>query len=174
MSLEDLFYDVDEFCRLFLTAWHRQLLTGGTRQRRRTSRSILGEIMTILTVEMFLRNRPEVLRRILVQANAPPKDAAAVNAARWALANWLKVRWPVVFESGGQTKFNRTRQGHAKDRWIDAACVGESGERATIRAGFKPLDIAAKDRGTRQMVRANLATVSRAAKPAESSEYSAF
>lgn len=48
MSLEDLFYDVDEFCRLFLPAWHRQLLTGGTRQRRRTSRLILSEIMTML------------------------------------------------------------------------------------------------------------------------------
>ncbi|MDG4560895.1 MAG: IS982 family transposase [Candidatus Competibacter sp.] len=48
MSLEDLFYDVDEFCRVFLPAWHRQLLTDGTRQRRRTSRLALSEIMTIL------------------------------------------------------------------------------------------------------------------------------
>ncbi len=48
MSLEDLFYDVDEFCRVFLPAWHRRLLTDGTRQRRRTSRLTLSEIMTIL------------------------------------------------------------------------------------------------------------------------------
>jgi hypothetical protein len=48
MSLEDLFCDVDDFCRLFLPAWHRQLLTVGTRQRRRTGRLTLGEIMTIL------------------------------------------------------------------------------------------------------------------------------
>lgn len=48
MNLEDLFCDVDDFCRVFLPAWHRQLLTGGTRQRRRTSRLILSEIMTIL------------------------------------------------------------------------------------------------------------------------------
>ncbi len=48
MSLEDLFCDVDEFCRVFLPAWHRRLLTDGTRQRRRTSRLTLGEIMTIL------------------------------------------------------------------------------------------------------------------------------
>ena len=48
MSLEDLFCDVDDFCRLFLPAWHRQLLTDGTRQRRRTSRLTLSEIMTIL------------------------------------------------------------------------------------------------------------------------------
>ena len=48
MSLEDLFCDVDEFCRVFLPAWHRRLLTDGTRQWRRTSRLTLSEIMTIL------------------------------------------------------------------------------------------------------------------------------
>jgi hypothetical protein len=48
MSLEDRYCDVDDFCRLFLPAWHRQLLTGGTRHRQRTSRLTLGEIMTIL------------------------------------------------------------------------------------------------------------------------------
>jgi hypothetical protein len=48
MSLEDLYCDVDDFCRVFLPAWHRQLITGGTRQRKRTSRLTLGEIMTIL------------------------------------------------------------------------------------------------------------------------------
>ena len=48
MSLEDLFCDVDEFCQVFLPAWHRQLLTEGTRQRRRASRLTLSEIMTIL------------------------------------------------------------------------------------------------------------------------------
>ncbi len=48
MSLEDLFCDVDEFCRVFLPAGHRRLLTDGTRQRRRTSRLTLSEIMTIL------------------------------------------------------------------------------------------------------------------------------
>ncbi len=48
MSVEDLFYDVDEFCRLFLPVWHRQLLTGGARKRRRASRLTLGEIMTVL------------------------------------------------------------------------------------------------------------------------------
>ena len=48
MSLEDLFCDIDDFCRLFLPAWHRQLLTDGTRQRQRASRLTLGEILTIL------------------------------------------------------------------------------------------------------------------------------
>jgi hypothetical protein len=48
MSLDELFCDVDDFCQLFLPAWHRQLLTGGERKRRRASRLTLGEIMTIL------------------------------------------------------------------------------------------------------------------------------
>lgn len=48
MSLEDLFCDVDDFCRLFLPAWHRQHLMDGPRRRQRTSRLTLSEIMTIL------------------------------------------------------------------------------------------------------------------------------
>lgn len=55
--------------------------------------------------------------------------------------------------SGGRTKFNRTRQGYRKDHWIDAACVGDSGERVTIRDGMKPLLMTAKGRGTHQVVR---------------------
>ena len=47
MSLEDLYCDVDEFCRMFLPAWHRRLLADGGR-RRRARRLTLGEIMTIL------------------------------------------------------------------------------------------------------------------------------
>ena len=48
MGLDELFCDVDDFCQLLLPAWHRQLLTGGERKRRRASRLTLGEIMTIL------------------------------------------------------------------------------------------------------------------------------
>lgn len=48
MNLDELFCDIDDFCRLFLPAWHRQLLTSGEGQRRRASRLTLSEIMTIL------------------------------------------------------------------------------------------------------------------------------
>lgn len=104
-------------------------------------------------VEVFLKDKPDILKRVLAQAKAPLKDAAAVNAARWALANRIKARWPVAFGTGGRTKFNRTRQGYAKDHWVDAACIGESGERVIIRDEFKPLYIAAKGCGTHQVVR---------------------
>ena len=48
MSLEELFCDVDDFCRQFLPAWHRQQLQYRERQRLRGCRLALSEIMTIL------------------------------------------------------------------------------------------------------------------------------
>lgn len=48
MSLEDLFCDVDDFCRVCLPTWHRRLLSEGLRQRRGSSRLTLSEIMTIV------------------------------------------------------------------------------------------------------------------------------
>lgn len=104
-------------------------------------------------IDEFLKGQPDVLRKIKAQAQAPLKDAAAVNAARWALVNRLKQWLPVSVGTGGRTKFNRTRQGYPKEHWIDAACVGESGEQVTIREGMKPLTITAKGRGKHQVVR---------------------
>lgn len=104
-------------------------------------------------VDTFLIDKPDVLRKIKAQAKAPLKDAAAVNSARRALVNRLKAGLPVETGSGGRTKFNRTRQGYPKDHWIDAACVGVSGEQVTIRDGMKPLIITATGYGTHQVVR---------------------
>jgi 5-methylcytosine-specific restriction endonuclease McrA len=76
-------------------------------------------------VEAFLAKRPEVLKRILAQAQRPLRDAAAVNTTRWALANALKATGlPVELASGGRTKFNRVRQGVPKTHALDAVCVG--------------------------------------------------
>jgi|APTNR8051073442_1049403.scaffolds.fasta_scaffold15001_2 hypothetical protein len=41
MSLEELFCDVDDFCRVFVPTWHRQLLTHGDQKRQRSSRLTL-------------------------------------------------------------------------------------------------------------------------------------
>lgn len=101
----------------------------------------------------FLKAKPDLLKKIKAQAKAPLKDAAAVNASRWALANRLQKRWPTDFGTGGRTKFNRTRQHYAKDHWIDAACVGESGEQVAIRPGMKPLILTRIGRGKHQVVR---------------------
>ena len=48
MSLLELFYAVDEFCRRLEPAWQQQQLANGLRQRERTRQLCLSEIMTIL------------------------------------------------------------------------------------------------------------------------------
>lgn len=103
-------------------------------------------------IKDFLSGKPDLLSRILKQAKAPLKDAAAVNSTRWALFNALKgTGLPVATGSGGQTKFNRTRLGLPKTHWLDAACVGKIDSLKILVS--KPLLITAKGHGTRQMCR---------------------
>ncbi len=76
-------------------------------------------------VRGFLAHEPKRLERLLAQAQAPLRDAAAVNATRWALFNALNAHGlPVETASGGRTKYNRSRLGLAKTHALDAACVG--------------------------------------------------
>jgi hypothetical protein len=56
---------------------------------------------------------------------------------------------PVTTGTGGQTKFNRTRLELPKAHWLDAACVGKVDSLEILTQ--KPLLIAAKGHGTRQM-----------------------
>ena len=87
-------------------------------------------------------------------ANKPLKDAAAVNATRWAIFGMFKATGlPVEVGTGGRTKFNRTSQQYPKAHWIDAACVGESGATVKLCPTHQPLLIKATGRGTRQMCR---------------------
>ena len=77
-------------------------------------------------IDVYLKDRPSVLRRIQTHAKAPLQDAAAVNATRWALFNHLKATGlPVTTGSGGRTKYNRRRLEIPKTHALDAACVGE-------------------------------------------------
>ncbi len=55
--------------------------------------------------------------------------------------------------TGAQTKFNRARLDYPKAHWIDAACVGSSGETVTLNPDHKPLLIKAMGQGNRQTVR---------------------
>lgn len=107
-----------------------------------------------MPVEVFLKDEPAILKKILSQAKAPLRDAAAVNATRYAIGNMLKAfNLPVSFWSGGRTKLNRISQGYEKDHWIDAVCVGETGENVLIHAPSVPTSIKAMGRGSRQMCR---------------------
>jgi 5-methylcytosine-specific restriction endonuclease McrA len=78
-----------------------------------------------MPVEVFLARRPKILARVLAQAKAPLRDAAAVNATRWALWRALAATGlPVHTASGGRTKWNRSRTGAAKSHTLDALHVG--------------------------------------------------
>ncbi len=91
-------------------------------------------------------------KRILAQAKAPLKDAAAVNATRWALyERMLAQGLPVECGSGGLTKFNRTARHLPKTHWRDAACVGKSTQETLQVRCIIPLRITATGHGCRQM-----------------------
>jgi 5-methylcytosine-specific restriction endonuclease McrA len=63
---------------------------------------------------------PERAVEILKRAKAPLRDAAAVNATRWALWRALDQRMPTHTASGGRTKWNRTRNHLPKTHTLDA------------------------------------------------------
>lgn len=91
---------------------------------------------------------------VQAQAKYPLRDAAAVNATRWALYQRLKaIGLPVEVGTGGRTKWNRTMRHLPKTHWLDAACVGISTPPALKLASLQPLVITATGHGTRQMCR---------------------
>ncbi|MCJ0870552.1 RNA-guided endonuclease IscB [Streptomyces sp. AP-93] len=98
-------------------------------------------------VEDFLRQSPCQLARILAQAKAPLRDAAAVNATRWVLWHALDTAFPNVHTaSGGRTKWNRMRTGTPKTHTLDALCVGELD--TITRTPARVLAVTATGRGT--------------------------
>ncbi len=97
----------------------------------------------------FLADRPKLLERILSQVKRPLADTAAVNSTRWALFNAIQgLGLPVTSGTGGQTKYNRTRQGVSKTHWHDAAFVGDTPQLQFLTE--QPLQISAKGHGVRQ------------------------
>lgn len=105
-------------------------------------------------IERFLAKKPDALKRIMAQAKAPLRDAAAVNATRYALVRALQ-RTGLALElaTGGQTKFNRRRLGIDKTHALDAACVGSV---ETLTGYHRPtLAIRCTGRGSYQRTRLN-------------------
>jgi hypothetical protein len=108
----------------------------------------------------FLAKDPSRLERILKQAKQPLakqplKDAAAVNAARWALYGALQLLGlPVSVGTGGRTKWNRHRLFIPKTHALDAVSVGNMDTVVEI-AGSKQstLHITAYGRGAYQRTR---------------------
>ena len=63
-------------------------------------------------VTVFLKKKPDVLKRILAQTKAPLKDAAVVNGTRWALYEQLKtLGLPIECGSGGARSSTVLRAG---------------------------------------------------------------
>jgi 5-methylcytosine-specific restriction endonuclease McrA len=80
----------------------------------------------VAPVEAFLAERPAVLARVLRQAKAPLRDAAAATSTRRALWRALAdTGLPVKVATGGLTKWNRSRTGAPKTHTLDALHVGE-------------------------------------------------
>jgi hypothetical protein len=101
-------------------------------------------------IATFLKRKPQVLQRVLAQAQAPLRDAAAVNATRWELWRQLQATGlELESGSGGRTKYNRSRLGLAKTHWLDAACVGASTPDGLKVGGVQPLRIKACGHGRR-------------------------
>ena len=107
-----------------------------------------------IPAEQFLTKKPDLLQRILKQAKAPLKDAAAVNSTRWALFQRLKkTGLDVEVASGGRTKYNRHRLQIPKAHCLDAACVCHVD---AIQKWQQPvLQIKATGRGSYQRTRLN-------------------
>ena len=106
------------------------------------------------SIEAFLGKDKKRLEKILADAKKPLRDAAAVNATRWALANALQATsLPVELASGGRTKFNRCTLGLPKTHALDAACVGTM---QSIQDWQRPtLTLKATGRGSYQRTRLN-------------------
>jgi 5-methylcytosine-specific restriction endonuclease McrA len=95
--------------------------------------------------------RAKNIQRIMDGYRPSLKDAAAVNATRYAVGKSIKsIISNTQFWSGGLTKKNRSEQGYAKDHWIDAACVGQNGGVVSLEC-HHILIASAKGHGSRQM-----------------------
>jgi hypothetical protein len=98
-------------------------------------------------VEMFLAKDLDRLAKIKQQFKLPLKDAAAVNATRWAL-------YRALAGSGGRTKFNRHRFSIPKVHAFDAVCAGNMDSILEVFGWQQPvLLVSASGRGSYQRTR---------------------
>lgn len=103
----------------------------------------------------FLKNKPVVLKRVQdsLKASLNLHDVAQMNTMRKELYPVLHKRLsvPVETSTASQTKYNRFQQAYQKDHWIDASCVGPSGNHINISHISRIVMWKAVGRGNRQM-----------------------
>lgn len=109
-----------------------------------------------MLIQDFLKEKPDVLKRILAQAKAPLKDAAAVNGTSWKLYHYLQtLGLSVEVGTGGRTKYNRSVRDIPKTPWLDASCIGENTPDELHWQSVVPLLMSAAGRHNRHMCRTN-------------------
>ncbi len=107
------------------------------------------------SIKDFLKNKPDVLNRVLKQAKLPLRDAAAVNATRNRSVQMLSTKLvPVIAGEGCQTKMNRINSELPKEHFLDAACVSDRLIKVVRRIN-KPLTAICKGQGGRQKAALN-------------------
>jgi 5-methylcytosine-specific restriction endonuclease McrA len=90
---------------------------------------------------------------IQAEAKCPLNFSAAISSVRWTLFELLQATGlPLELGTGGRTKFNRCQQAYPKTHWVDAVCVGKSGQAVIIHPKHQALLIIAKGRQCRRMV----------------------
>ena len=108
-----------------------------------------------LPLEVYLKNKPAVLKRVQEGLNKSLnlQDAAHMNTMRKELYQVLRKRLsvPVDMFTASQTKYNRVQQKYHKDHWVDAFCVGPSGNLMDISHIRHIIVWKAVGRGNRQM-----------------------
>lgn len=107
------------------------------------------------SLQEFLRRKQAVLKRVQdsLAKSLNLQDATQMNIMRKELYQVLKKRagLPVETYTASQTKFNRVQQKYHKDHWVDAACVGNSGNQTNISHISHVIIWKAVGRGNRQM-----------------------
>ena len=109
-------------------------------------------------VKVYLKDKPNVLRRIKAHLGMSYKDAAHINSIRLFVLSKLLYIANVIGSTlkvgfGSTTKQNRVFLGLPKDHWIDAAVCTKYGRFVHADPSLKPLVIKAVGRGSRQFCR---------------------
>ncbi|KYC42662.1 hypothetical protein WA1_15070 [Scytonema hofmannii PCC 7110] len=105
-------------------------------------------------VEQFLKDRPEILKKIQAHQKKSLSHAAAVNSTRQAIFQMAhQFGLQVISGDGASTKMIRIQSQLPKAHYIDAACVGTD-QIVKLRI-CQPLRVTCKGHGTRQVQRVN-------------------
>lgn len=102
------------------------------------------------SIDLFLKKKPELLKKIKSQLKASLKDAAAMNSIRKILVQELSSNFPVKTASGAQTKFNRSKLKIPKSHSLDALCVGDVSELKNWKSSVMEIVPSAHGRGSHQ------------------------